>query len=101
MQIVIDIDYKVYCLLKYFEKGLGLDDKKDDDVKTALMRAVVNGTPLPKGHGRLKDVDAICKDIISALGIRNENYLLETEEAVYKIIKNAPTIIASCISDSQ
>ena len=52
MQIVIDINDKVYGLLKYFEKGLGLNDKKDDsdDVKTALMRAVINGTSLPKGH---------------------------------------------------
>ena len=57
MQIVIDINDKVYGLLKYFEKGLGLNDKKDDsdDVKTALIRAVINGTPLPKGHGRLLD----------------------------------------------
>lgn len=48
MKLIIDIDDKVYGLLKYFEDGLGLDDKKDntDDVKTALMRAVLNGTPL-------------------------------------------------------
>lgn len=59
MQIVIDINDKVYGLLKYFEKGMGLNDKKDDsdDVKTALMRAVINGTLLPKGHGRLIDAD--------------------------------------------
>ena len=95
MQIVIDISDKVYGLLRYFEEGLGLSDKKDnsDDLKTALMRAVIHGIPLPKGHGRLIDADAICKDIISALGIRDENYLLEAEEAVYKRIKNAPTII--------
>ena len=30
---------------------------------------------------------------ISALGIRNENYLLEAEKGVYKRIKNALTII--------
>ena len=61
MQIVIDIDDKVYGLLKYFEEGLGLNDKKDgnDDVKTALIRAVINGTPLPKGHGRLIDANRL------------------------------------------
>lgn len=103
MQIVIDINVGVYCLLKYFEKALGLNDKKgsNDDVKTALMRAVVNGTQLPKGHGVLKDADAICKDIISALGIRDENYLLEAEEAVYKRIKNAPTIIEADRAESE
>ena len=58
-----------------------------------MWRAIVNGIPLPKGHGVLKDTDAICKDIISALGIRDENYLLEAEKAIYKRIKNATTII--------
>ena len=58
-----------------------------------LRQAVIDGTPLPKGHGVLKDTDAICKDIISALGIRDENYLLEAEKAIYKRIKNATTII--------
>ena len=58
-----------------------------------LVDAVRKGTPLPKGHGVLKDTDAICKDIISALGIRDENYLLEAEKAIYKRIKNATTII--------
>ena len=46
MKLLVDIDDKVYGLLKYFEKGLRLDDKKDDDVKTVLMREVLNGTPL-------------------------------------------------------
>ena len=60
MQIVIDIDDRVYGLLKYFETGLGLDDKKDDndDVKTALMRAVLHGTLLPKHHENF----ITCKD---------------------------------------
>lgn len=58
-----------------------------------LYKAIENGIVLPKGHGVLKDTDAICKDIISALGIRDENYLLEAEKAVYKRIKSAQTII--------
>ncbi len=57
MQMVIEIDERVYGLLKYFERALELNDKKDDDVKTALMRAVINGTPLTKGHGDLIDVN--------------------------------------------
>lgn len=62
MKLIIDIPDKVYELLKYFEKAMGLADKKEDEndnVKTVLIRAVVNGTPLPKGHGRLKDFDKI------------------------------------------
>lgn len=84
MQIVIDISDKAYGLLKYFEKSLGLNDKKDsnDDLKTALMRAVINGTPLPKGHGRLIDADAIIDGGI------NKGFCDWYDE-----IKYAPTII--------
>lgn len=61
MKIVIEIPEKVYCLLKYFEGSLGLNDEKDsnDDVKTALMRAVIHGTPLPK--------NATNRDVINSI----------------------------------
>ena len=74
---------------------------KDGYVPLGISKYLKNGTPLPKGHGSLKDIDAICKDIISALGIRNENYLLEAEKAVYKRIKNAPTIIEAYKAESE
>ena len=67
MQIVIDISDKAYGLLKYFEDGLGLSNNKDnsDDLKTELMRAVIHGTPLPKGHGKLiiLSEDAVKRDL--------------------------------------
>lgn len=59
MKIVIDIPDNVYGLLRYFGVAMGLTDKankKDDKVKIVLMRAIVHGTPLPKGHGDLIDV---------------------------------------------
>ena len=59
MKIVIDIDDNVYDLVKQFEKGLGLIDKQSDTVDTALMRAIINGIPLPEGYGRLGDLDAL------------------------------------------
>lgn len=64
LKLIIDIPDKVYGVLKYFEESMGLSGKKEDendDVKTALIRAVVNGTPLPKGHGRLVDADEYAK----------------------------------------
>lgn len=82
IELVIKIPKETYEYLKRYGGDGGIIDK-----------AVLNGTPLPKGHGRLKDTDAICKDIISALGIRDENYLLEAEKAIYKRIKNALTVI--------
>ena len=91
MQIVINIPKVMYINAKrglLFGAGI-------------LVDAIKNGTPLPKGHGALKDADAICKDTISALGIRDENYLLEAEKAVYKRIKNAPTIIEADKAESE
>lgn len=91
MKLIIDIPEKA---------KQAFDNARDEDLygsyydyNSLIGKAIKNGIPLPKGHGRLKDTDAICKDIISALGIRDENYLLEAEEAVYKRIKDAPTII--------
>ena len=49
MQIVIEIDEKTYAIAK--RHGLyGYPH---------LSRAIANGKPLPKGHGRLIDADAI------------------------------------------
>ena len=52
MKIVIDIDEKLYERIKYLEP-------KADTMLDRLMRSVKNGTPLPKGHGRLIDADAL------------------------------------------
>ena len=48
MQIVIDISEKMYEELKYLNVH---------GFTTAVEEAVANGTPLPKGHGRLIDVN--------------------------------------------
>ncbi len=72
-----------------------------DGITNPLKVRIANATPLPKGHGTLKDTDAICKDVISALGIRDENYLLEAEKGVYKRIRNAPTIIEADKAESE
>ena len=84
MKLIIEIDEQYFELLQMAVMN-GMGDN--------AQKIIAQGTPLPKGHGRLKDADAICKDIISALGIRDENYLLEAEKAVYKRIKIAPTLI--------
>lgn len=54
MQIVIDISENRYRLLqKQARTSLGRE-KLDE-----FGEAVLNGTPLPKGHGRLIDADAL------------------------------------------
>ena len=47
MQIVIDIPEKYKDLL---DKG-----EADGSIRKSILLAVSNGTPLPKGHGRILD----------------------------------------------
>ena len=44
----------------------------NDDLLGVLCRGVANGTPLPKGRGRLGDLDALEKEIVN--GIKAGNY---------------------------
>lgn len=53
MKIVIDIPEEIYKQVK---------DRTEDSRIT--IRAVANGTPLPKGHGRLVDGDALRNEMI-------------------------------------
>lgn len=90
MQIVIDITEKLY-------KALKQDDNEGD--AWDAVEAIINGTPLPKGHGALKDADALAV----AIAIRRDNwncYGNEYESAMYQAYDNsvdeiidAPTII--------
>jgi hypothetical protein len=52
MQIVINLDDKLYNRIKYLEP-------RANSMLDELMRSVQNGTLLPKGHGRLIDADEI------------------------------------------
>jgi hypothetical protein len=63
MQVVINIDEEIYEALKNGEVMIsGLRSGKT--FMSKIFTAVANGTPLPKGHGRLIDADAInLKDI--------------------------------------
>ena len=61
MRIVIDIDDNLYTRL--FDNGV---DNYDDAVDMA--KAIRKGIPLPKGHGRLIDADALKMDIRSNYG---------------------------------
>lgn len=52
MQIVIDIRDEEYNSVMY-----------NNHVPYGVVYAIKNGTPLPKGHGRLKDVDAFLSKV--------------------------------------
>jgi hypothetical protein len=55
MKIAIDIDEDYYEIIKH-EVKVNHNDFKPYDI-------IANGTPLPKGHGRLIDADAYLKKI--------------------------------------
>ena len=92
MQIVIDIPRKVYDALKHmdFDANLVVDE---------MRKSIANGTPLPKGHGRLGDLDALEKEIIN--GIKAGNYEegyetfanINNMDDCVECVKYAPTII--------
>lgn len=56
MQIVIDIDENVFTRL--FDNGIEDYAIVNDDL-FAIAKSIRKGTPLPKGHGRLCDLDAL------------------------------------------
>ena len=74
MQIVIEIDDEMYEKVIKTNVVYVLED-----VDCILIEnAIANGTPLPKGHGRLIDADRL---------VRVDHIILESE------VNNAPTII--------
>jgi hypothetical protein len=52
MKIVIDIDEKDYKRIKEIPKIF-------DSLTSRAYKVIREGTPLPKGHGRLGDLDAL------------------------------------------
>lgn len=60
-KLVIDIPRKTYEHIRSCG-GHGIFNIQDDD-NLIVTKAIFNGTPLPKGHGRLKDEDKIVKAI--------------------------------------
>lgn len=88
MKIVIDIPHRVYKLLKDGHM-LGTIDS------TMVEGAILNGTPLPKGHGRLIDADDLDASVLQegfAYALTKRKLRYTAGEARQKIA-NAPTII--------
>jgi len=58
IKLVIKIPKRVYNYIRKYEHIANSDvlDIKD---------AIINGTPLPKGHGRIGDLDALRKEVSS------------------------------------
>ena len=80
MRIVIDIDVRAY------DKCLKLVDDNDGGILGMhLINAVAKGTPLPKGHGRLIDADA--------LGEKLNKYTEAPYQYALTVFNGSPTIL--------
>lgn len=81
MKVVIDIPDEIYERFGYEYSEQHLVSK---EVNEAILDAFINGIPLPKGHGRLGDLDALEKEMVG--GIRAGN--LEEGYEEYSNINN-------------
>lgn len=64
IQLVIEIEERLY-------KNI-IDNDKDDEEFEAMDMAFCDAKPLPKGHGRLGDLDALETEMVN--GIKAGNY---------------------------
>ena len=77
MQVVIDIPKEDWEFIK-----------ESDGCRwsRAIIEGVINGTPLPKGHGRLIDANILAKRMI-------EYGWKHIDSTVHEFVEDAPTII--------
>ena len=87
MQIVIDMHEKDYQAVK------------NGHIPFSVLDAIIKGTPLPKGHGRLKDADEIAKSIEAmrdgwdCYGNEYEAGKWDSYDIALDEVMDAPTII--------
>lgn len=88
MQVLVNIDEEDY------KKVLDINNRECEwNNMHSCYKAVLDGIPLPKGHGRLIDADEIIKIITDVDGYeRFENSNLFAKH-YYDVVKDAPTII--------
>lgn len=87
MQIVIDIPENDIEVIKNLQKQ-GFASRHEI--------AILNGTPLPKGHGRLIDADKLEFTYVEEVGLEGQMHCVVRS----LVIKEAPTVIEAEVSDN-
>ena len=89
MKIVIDIPEKYYKEIKdnYFGETIGL--------LNIMIMSIVNGIPLPKGHGKIGDLDKIKKEMKNYYDdcAKTSEYTRLGFETAMAVVEDAPIII--------
>lgn len=87
MKLIIDIDYKTYNMIKdaiYFISGVRGSARV---MEYNALKAIYDGKPLPKGHGRLIDESKIDWLIDPDVRWTTENRIKNTSETVIEADK--------------
>ena len=87
IELVIKIPVHLYKLLKEFPS-----DSNEGSIENVLTIAVEHGTPLPKGHGDLKDVSKLHYVTMLSQNLKTGKHKHITVVRA-KEINDAPTII--------
>ena len=89
IELVIKIDEEIYQHTReYVVGGFNIDND------TKLFIAIKNGKPLPKGHGRLIDADALVKKMEEREEkLKDDRSMWETAGVETALDMFAPTII--------
>lgn len=91
MKLVIEMDEKLYGRIFH-------SDAIYDDDKESVVKDITSGTPLPKRHGRLKDVDKLSYKCMHENSSECNHMMCDTCQfycvAKYEI-EDEPTIIES------
>lgn len=98
MRIVIDIPDVVYERFGYEYREENCISKYTNDI---ILNAFCNGTPLPKGHGRLIDADDLD---LKRIDIILSGEVKDTVDALSKmgmLIITAPTVIEADEAESE
>lgn len=102
-----DIELAIKIPEEIYKASQMLDAKYGDTVQIPL-EVIANGTPLPKGHGKLGDLDIILNKAMK----HRENYMeaenssycrgkLHAYEVYAEEVENAPTIIEADKEESE
>jgi hypothetical protein len=97
MQIVIDIDDMAYKFVQdtsFVEDESTMFEQTNADRKKTLLLfdildAIQNGTPLPKGHGRLIDADDLIQElsVVSSRPVKSQLYILREAQTIIEADK--------------
>lgn len=96
MQIIIKIDEELYNYMQTEKYDKHLDKRFDYQVRFAVR----NGTPLPKRHGNLIDVN----DLLDDIGLEDNDYNRDTNTGEIITLENIdriPTIIEADKAESE